>query len=417
MRKLTKMTLTAIVFLASVLALAFTASANIGGFSVDPIFTENQNPQTRGFFDVRVNPGERQELSINVSNSGDEDITVEISLNTVGTNRNGNIAYTTMGEADETMAFPFADIASLGIVGNEIMVPAGQTVTVPIYADIPAEGFDGVVLGSIVALLGITEEERAAAGMIVNRFANVVIVRLEGREVTGAPEFLLGDVAAGIVNHRGSVIAQVRNVRPMSVIGVEAAAQIYPVGSSDPIFARAGVSVDFAPNSIFNFSMVDQAGFGLHPGSYLARVQLEHDGMSWEFEQNFEILPQEAAAINETALNVQQQMPMGGAGGFSPLMMAAIGALAAICIAVAAIAVMKLKTSSKAAKNLDSSNKDFQQRMEQRMKELESENKQPDQTDKEKTLEKLQGMDKEELEQMLQQLQQQKNSNNDNLTS
>jgi len=398
------------------LALAFTAKANIGGFSVTPVFPEGQNPQTQGFFDVTVVPGQIQEIGVNVSNPGDEDILVDISLLTSGTNRNGIVDYTAPGIPDETMANPFSEIASLGIDGDAVLVPAGQSVHVPIFIDIPAEGFDGVILGSIHVLLSITDEERAAGGMIINRFANILVVMLRDRDTVINPDFMLGDVGARVVNHRASIVAEVRNIQPRLTMGVTAHAQIYPAGGNEPIFARSNVNVDFAPNAIFNFSMMDEMGFGLQPGNYLARILLEHDGTSWDFEREFEILQAEAANVNAAAVN-QQQMPTGGAGpgGMAPWMMAAIAG-GVLVVAGAGVAFMlKSKVAVATANSAGAAaNADFQMRMEARMKELEAAKQQDisskitDPTDKEKTMDQLKNMDKEELMRLMQQLQDKK---------
>ena len=363
MGKITRIiTISVLVFLASTFALAFKVEA-MGGFSVTPIFPNNQNRQS-GFFDIRVVPGTRQELAIDIANPGEEDITVEISLITASTNRGGVVEYSAQGLHDESMLHVLSDMTTIPDLdeSREMIIPAESNVIVPIFIDIPEEGFDGIILGSIHVLLGITEEERAAAGMIVNRFANVVVIRLEDRGIITDTEFLLGDVRADIVNHRPAVVMEIRNPLARLTMGATATAHIYAEGDNEPIFVRGNVNVDFAPNSIFPFSVTDRIGYGLEPGNYLARVWIEHQGEMWEFERAFDILPQQAEEINIAAVNVQEQRPMGdqrspgntgaGLGGnLSVLIMAAIGVGAILVIAIASFLIVKSMTASRRNKD------------------------------------------------------------------
>jgi len=424
MTKTINIIIIAVVFLVSAFALATTAEANVGGFSVTPNFPENQNPDSRGFFDLRVTPGQRQELSVTVNNPNDEPITVTINLVTANTNMNGIINYSSTGNLDETLEHSFADMAHMQ-VDNTVTIPPNTRGTVPIFVDIPDTGFDGVILGSIHVLLEISDEERAAAGMIVNRFANAIVVRLQASDHIPAADFELGDVSAQIVANRAAVVAEVRNIQPRLSMGAIAHAQIYPVGSSTPVFSRSNVEVDFAPNTVFPFTMIDEAGFGLHPGNYLARIQIELDGRSWEFEREFEILPAEAAGINETAVNIQQQMPMGAARlGLLPMwIMIAIGGGIVLLIVIIIILITKSRNSKKAYA-------EFQQRMQQLemrqqpqgqfsqtmrqtsdrpVQQPDRPAKQAEARDKQKALEQLQQMDQADLMRLMQQLQQDQN--------
>ena len=102
-RKTICISLTIVILLASAIALAGTAGASAGGFSVSPVMPDNQNPESRGYFDLRVSPGQKQELTVTISNSGSEEIGVSLNLLTVSTNINGIVDYTSSGKTDETM--------------------------------------------------------------------------------------------------------------------------------------------------------------------------------------------------------------------------------------------------------------------------------------------------------------------------
>jgi len=186
--------------------------------------------------------------------------------------------------------------------------------------------------------------------MFINQFAHVMIVRLQEGDITIEPDFLLGDVRAEIANHRAAIVADVRNPLPRMTMGVVANAQVYQAGQDTPLFNMVDVDVDFAPNAVFPFTMIDMEGFGVHPGAYLARIQLEHNGRRWEFEREFTVYPQEAAAVNEAAVNQHEhQTAPVLAGGQLP-----VWAIVAITVGVIAIlALIALLIRSKKAANRD----------------------------------------------------------------
>ena len=329
-----------IVFLLTIFALPLTAGAD-GGFSVTPAFPENQNPDTTGFFDLRVSPGQQQEIAIEIENTGNEEASFQLSLFAVGTNMNGIVDYTAAGQMDQTLPHLFTDIVSFPAATGQVTLPPGGKATVPIALNLPAEAFDGLMLGAVRVLRDITDSEREEGGMFINQFAHVIIVRLHQNDREIQTDFLLGDVRAENVAHRAAIVADIRNPMPRTAMGATANAQIYPAGQDTAIFTIADMNVDFAPSSIFPMTMMDNAGYGIQPGDYLARVQLSHEGRTWAFEQTFTVAAQQAAEINTAAVNQgQTQMAAGGSGAAMPTwMMLAIGAGAILLlVAVAFIA-------------------------------------------------------------------------------
>ena len=277
------------VILASSIGLSVPAQA-MGGLSVAPIFPENQNPDTSGFFDLLVSPGERQEIAISVGNATSDDMTVTIHLISASTNRNGIINYTTPGYNDETMRHPFSEIAFLpDAAQGEVVIPVGYQGRVPIFIDIPDEKFEGMILGAIRVIQELSEEDLAAGGTIVNRYSFVLAVRLQHSfENDIEPDFLLGEVGPQLINHRNAIVAHVRHTQPRITRPVTATAQLYARGGTEPLF-EADESVNFAPNTIFPFVIARDVGRGLEPGYYTARIQLEYEGQTWNLQHEFEI--------------------------------------------------------------------------------------------------------------------------------
>jgi len=301
----------AFIILALTFAMYITKASSMG-FSVSPVLPENQRNNGNTFFDLLVSPGQEQDISIIINNSTDEDFVVLVETVTASTNRNGDINYTPMGQMmDESLRNSLEDIAT--VPESHYNVPANSNLQVPINLAIPNEPFDGIILGSIRVLREATEEERAAAGSIVNQMAFVNVVRLvqdEGAEDIPA-DFELGDITAELINFRAGIVANIRNTQPKLVRGARSTAKIFPKGSDEAIFERVLVDLDFAPNSIFPFSLIDEAGFGVEAGDYTAIISITYQDETWNFDRDFTIEPLAAAEANEGALNQgTQQRPM-----------------------------------------------------------------------------------------------------------
>ena len=296
--------------LIAVMALPVTvlcSAASTVGFSITPVLPENQQNDNT-FFDLMVYPGQVQDLVVMVHNESTDDIVVLVEAVTASTNRNGDVDYTSKtATMDETLQVSLEDIIT--IPQTHYTIPAESSLPISVRLNAPLHSFDGIILGSIRVLKEVTEEERAAAGMIVNQFAYVTAVRLTQSGSTNKilPDFALGDVTAELVNHRASIVAQIRHPQPRLTNGASITSAIFAKGSDQSIFEYNMPSVSFAPNSIFDLSFVDSAGYGIEAGEYTAKISVEHRGETWNFDKDFIITAQEATVINENAVNQQAQ--------------------------------------------------------------------------------------------------------------
>ena len=323
--------------------LSADASASMG-FSVEPHFPSNQrgNP---GYFDLRLTPGQEQDITLTVTNPTDTEIAVMVEAFTVSTARSGSIDYSNARVNDETLAHSISDL--LTIPEPRVVIPAGSAKDITLHLSAPSESFGGILLGSLRILREPTEQELEEAGAIVNRFAQAMAIVLSMDDEEIQTDFALGDITSQITNARASVVVDVRNPQPKLVKDVIAQTRIVELASNEEIFSQTLDSVDFAPNSIFPLTFVDRAGHGLRAGSYRAYVTLEHGGQVWELEQDFEITPTQADTVNSAALNQDQQAaPRAETGdGISPVMVVII-AVGAVLLAVAVPVIIRKKRKS-----------------------------------------------------------------------
>ena len=347
MRKALKMIAIVTVLLTTMLALTIAAGAGMGGFSVTPNLPASQIPgASEAHFDLMVTPGGRYEFTVTVANHRDgEPISVSMRMFNAGTNRNGVMTYFEEAPSDENIPFRIDEIASLPPGADNIELPPNGYAEVTITLDVPPVSFDGIVLGSVNTLLGITDEERAEAGMFVPRFANNMPIRLRMNNNPVEPDFDLGDVRADLTGYVGAFVVEIHHLAARLSNGAVANAWIYPDGSDTAIFSSGDFGVDFAPNAIFPMTMMDGEGFGIHPGDYLARARVEYSGRVWEFERRFTVAPAAAAAINQAAIGGQQAAHPAAANGGNPLLIILIVIGILLLLMMMALLLLKFKKS------------------------------------------------------------------------
>ena len=334
--------------LAMTMMLTVQAEASMG-FTVEPHFPENQRSNS-GFFDLRLTPGQEQDITLTVTNPTDTEIAVVVEAFTVSTARSGGIDYSSARINDETLQHSISDLIT--IPEPHVVIPAGSAKNVTLHLRAPNESFEGILLGSLRILREPTEQELEEAGAIINRFAQAmaIVLSMDDREVQ--TDFALGDITSQITNARASIIVDVRNPQPKLVKGVVAKARIVELENNEEIFSYTLDEVDFAPNSIFPLTFMDRAGYGLSAGSYRAYVTLEHNGQVWELDQDFEIAPAQADTVNSAALNqTQQAAPRAAviADEMIPMKLIIIGAgalLTAVLIVVVVLVIIKQRRKS-----------------------------------------------------------------------
>ena len=177
------------------------------GFSVKAVLPENQNDSGETFFDLWMEPGQKQVLKVDVFNYSDEEISVEVSAVSASTSRHGVIDYLMPNVRDKTLKIPFSEIAE--IKNPQITIPAGQTASASVMIDMPNESFDGVVLGGLVFTRvnkdGNTVSD-ADGVKIENGYNYVIAAKLLETTIPVLPDFELDTVDAELVYNRIGIV-------------------------------------------------------------------------------------------------------------------------------------------------------------------------------------------------------------------
>ena len=274
------------------------------GFYVQAVLPDNQIDETLTYFDLSVNAGQTQTLEVEVVNETAQPITVDIGAISASTNRNGVIDYKTPNIRDKTLEHPFSELAAVEV--SALAVPALGTATARVTVNMPAETYDGVVLGGLVFTRRPAARQPDADGMTLqNRYSYVIGVKLSETDTVVDPDFELESIQGETVNYQPALVHSVRNKTAAIAKGVELHVLIRDE-SGQAVGEARHTGIDMAPNSVMPLAVtptapVEQSGGttpALLPGNYTSEVTLEHGGQSWAFEQKFTIGSVQAEQIN-----------------------------------------------------------------------------------------------------------------------
>lgn len=282
------------------------AQADAVGFFVRAELPENQADQDHYYFDLSMEPGQRQELAVQIVNSGQEDIVVEARTVSASTNCNGIIDYTTPDVRDETLQVPFSSISK--VKRDEIVIPAGQVETALVTVKMPEQAYDGVILGGIVFTKKPSEQDVHEGMNIRNVYSYVVGVKLTETDRTVAPEFEGLEAGAVLENKHVYLRTTIRNSEAAIAKDVKMDIAVFSKDRNKAVLELDEACVDVAPNSILPYSVKWDQGT-LVPGEYVSYVHMELDGREWDFELPFTLSAQDSFELKSTFSESADEMP------------------------------------------------------------------------------------------------------------
>lgn len=192
----------------------------------------------------------------------------------------------------------------LTLTNQEVIIPAGKSVSVFASLQVPEEAFEGVLLGGL-HFEKVTEEEKSSEGVnIQNKYAYVIGVQLTEKEAKVLPKLQLNEVIPTLVNYRTAVIANIQNSAPTIVSGLTIQAQVYKDGATEPI--KSGHYEDFkmAPNSNMDV-VINWENQALEAGDYRLELQANNQEDEWKWSKPFTI-DAEAEELNEEAVELEE---------------------------------------------------------------------------------------------------------------
>ena len=286
--------------------LMMTARADDLNYTVQANLPDNQINQKVSYFDLKVTPGQTQNLTLNIKNNDSKEHRYTVSPNLAVTNENGIIDYSqAKAKADRSLKFNIK--TALSDV-QTVTVPAKTTKKVTVKLTVPEKTFKGIALGGINIIQELsTKAKQSSSGMAINnQYAYVLGLQLQESDPTNIkPDMKLHQVKAKQRNYRNYVTANLQNTQPVIMHGLKIKSYVTKAGSSKKVLTATKENMSMAPNSNFDFAIGDGTQ-QLKPGKYTLHLTATADKGKWQFTKNFTITNKEAETLNDTAVTEKQ---------------------------------------------------------------------------------------------------------------
>lgn len=294
-----------LVFLSSLSMMPVFANEGIY-FSVSSVIPENQINKNLSYFNLKVAPSSSQELKIKIFNNKKHEIKVKAMVTSATTCLNGFISYTNLMNYDESLKYPLPDILKLN--QSEYIVPAGGMKTATAMLNMPAEIYDGIILGGLVFTKADDdnseiEEKKQSAVQIENEYQYVVGVMLSENDNKVIANMNLKYIKSTLVNYHTGLAVNLQNDTSVIIPNLKISATTYKKGSSEVYRFAEKENIKMAPNSNFDF-MVDWQNHKFEAGEYRAHVVAQNEDYFWEWDENFTITPEQANETNRDAVDI-----------------------------------------------------------------------------------------------------------------
>ncbi|MEF9938067.1 DUF916 and DUF3324 domain-containing protein [Carnobacterium sp.] len=284
-------------------------AAETMAYSVKANIPENQINKTLTYFDLKMEPNQRQEITLTVSNSSDEKATILISPNVAMTNQNGVIDYSKADETvDKTLKNPVTSIISKA---QEVTLEPKETKEVPFTIQMPEKEFDGLILGGFYISKKEDDsntKDKEKDVQIKNKYSYVIGLQLRENTNEVKPVMELNDIKPTLLNYRTAVTANLQNTEATIMKDLTINAKVMKKGSGKVLHETKKEGLSMAPNSNFDFP-INWDNQSLDAGTYTLQLVAQSGEDKWEFEKEFKISAKDSTDLNKEAVELEKTEP------------------------------------------------------------------------------------------------------------
>ncbi|EGO2729908.1 DUF916 and DUF3324 domain-containing protein [Enterococcus faecalis] len=284
---------------------SYKASASDMAYSVKANLPENQRNKEHTYFDLLMEPKQKQTISITFENHSEKPIELEVNYHTAQTNDNGVIDYKGIKERkDSSLAY---DLNELIIGDQTVMLNGNEKKEVPYTITMPEQKFEGILLGGFHIHKKDKESSTNQKVQIKNDYSYVIGLQLTETEKKVTPELKLNTVEPGLNNYRTTLFANLQNTTATMITDMTVTAEVYKEKSKEVLHKTVKNNQSMAPNSNYNFPISwDNQSF--QSGKYSLKLNaVDKAGHKWSFNKNFEI-KDNVKKYNEEAVDVKGQV-------------------------------------------------------------------------------------------------------------
>ncbi|CAD5896742.1 C-terminal membrane anchored cell surface protein [Carnobacterium maltaromaticum] len=280
-------------------------------FSVSPEIPENQQDKNKSYYDLKLEPGNKQELKVVLKNGTDKEVEIETSVSRATTNLKGVVEYgKTKDKKDESLVYNIEDFVE--IPENNVKIPPNESKELTIKVEAPEKTFEGIMAGGLT-FKEVTKEEKVDeknTGLAIkNEYAYVVGLVLHGENEDMPSEVNLIHVEAAQVNARNVINGTLQNPKAKYLNQVAVNATVTKEGSKEVLYETKQDTMQMAPNSNFQFP-ISLDGEPLKPGKYTLNMDVSSLTDSWKLTKNFTIEKEVADKFNAKDVSIQEDHTM-----------------------------------------------------------------------------------------------------------
>lgn len=321
-------------------------------FNVTPNIPDNQYNKEVSYFDLLMNSGEVQEISVILKNPTDEKVVIIPQINSAMTNSNGVVEYSNHNNKervyDKSLKHNIEDLVQL--TEKEVTLSPQEEKELKLTITMPSEKVDGVIAGGIyLAQKDETTNDtkdttkKETSTHLKNLYGYQIALLLRNNDQLVSPNVVFEGAKANQLNVRNAVSLKVRNSTPTYINKVNFQAKLTRKGSDEAIVKTNQKDMQFAPNTIFDL-FVPMEGKGYEAGDYVLTGSITSGENKWPIKETFTVTREQANKYNEDDPDVEPE---------DYTMVIILGALVAIFALVAAYLMRKSKKQKALLKQLN----------------------------------------------------------------
>lgn len=266
---------------------------NESSYLVRPLLTANQSDGVIDYFDIKLEPEKQQTLQVEIKNNTPERKAFTVAIENAITNDHGVIEYQhEVKKYDPTLKNKFSDIAESKKI---IEIDAGKSANLDVLIQMPAEEFDGIILGGIRVSEQVVETKKTG---ISNVFSYVVPVKIKQNDQVIPNRLNFQGVKIGQQTYENVVKAKLQNPQPEILRELTIEAKLYKKDEQKPIYEETKENMKLAPNSNFFYS-ISMGTNEFSAGKYRIEIQARAEALDEKWTEDFEITAKEAKEIND----------------------------------------------------------------------------------------------------------------------
>lgn len=276
-------------------------------FTVKAIPSDHQIDKSKSYFDVMGKPNEEIILRYKIANNSGVKQTYLISVNSASTNKNGLINYK-VNNKEKSLPVSLSEITE---VPKEVTIPAVSDKEVAVKVKLPADPFQGVLVGAIHTRLKEEVKNTDGSAMSVKNtygyIIGIVVTESENQPLSKGEKLELKSVENKI--DIGKKVFHANLLNPQSAIFEPLAitATITGKNGGEAIATKEIENGRIAPHSVLPLELDWGAGV-LAAGDYKYKIHAQSNDEEWTFEDSFTITQEEAKKLNKEA-DVQVRVP------------------------------------------------------------------------------------------------------------